>query len=103
MIVDFLFLDHGEGRENYINMDDIIETFNKYTGYKGRRDDDWFDRLSNRYTVIVILVFAGLITLYQLGDNPITCWCPVHFSGKIKKYYQIKGKKVKKSNGRKYM
>ena len=64
-------------------MEDIVGLFESYSGYKGKKDDDWFDRLNNKYTVIVILVLAGTITFYQLGlaDKPIVCWCPAHFAG----------------------
>ena len=48
-------------------MDAIIEAFNGFTGLKGKKDDDFVDRLNSRYTVIVLLVFAAIVTFYQFG------------------------------------
>lgn len=46
-----------------------------------KRDDDFVDRLSNRYTVGLIVVFAVIVSMTQWIGNPITCWCPKHFTG----------------------
>ena len=44
-------------------------------------DDDFADRLSSRYTVVLLIVFAMLVSMNQYVRNPITCWAPVHFTG----------------------
>jgi len=44
-------------------------------------DDDFADRLSSRYTVVLLVTFAALVCMNQYVRNPITCWAPVHFSG----------------------
>lgn len=43
-------------------------------------DDDFADRLSSRYTVVILIVFAILVSMNQYVRNPITCWAPVHFT-----------------------
>ena len=43
--------------------------------------DSFVDRLSCSYTVMILAVFAALITTKQwLGEVPIACWCPAHFT-----------------------
>lgn len=61
-------------------MDEIIDATNNFLGLKGKKDDDFIDRLSSRYSVVLILVFASIVTFYQFGGTLITCWCPVHFT-----------------------
>jgi hypothetical protein len=46
-----------------------------------KRDDDFIDRLSNRYTVGIIVMFAVTIGLIQSNAKAIVCWCPKHFTG----------------------
>ncbi len=46
-----------------------------------KNDDDFLDRLSSRYTVVIIVVSAVVITAQQYVGNAITCWVPVHFTG----------------------
>ncbi|ELT94614.1 hypothetical protein CAPTEDRAFT_19786 [Capitella teleta] len=61
-------------------MDEILDATNGFLGLKGKKDDDFIDRLSSRYTVVLILVFSAIVTFYQFGGTLITCWCPVHFT-----------------------
>jgi hypothetical protein len=37
-------------------------------------DDVFIDRLNHKYTVTMILVFAGIITTQQYYGSPISCW-----------------------------
>lgn len=42
--------------------------------------DSFCDRVNCRYTVFVLTVFALVVTSrVQVGD-PISCWCPAHFT-----------------------
>ena len=51
-----------------------------------KRDDDFIDRLSNRYTVGIIVGFAVLLSVVQSFAKAIVCWCPKHFTGSHCKY-----------------
>jgi hypothetical protein len=53
---------------------------------RSRNDDDFADRLSSRYTVVLLVVFAILVGMNQYVRNPITCWAPVHFHGSHTRY-----------------
>ena len=48
---------------------------------RAKNDDDFMDRLSSRYSVVMILVFATVITIHQNVGDIITCWVPFHFTG----------------------
>ena len=45
-----------------------------------KRDDDWIDRLSSRYTVVLLVVFAVLIGITAYVGKAMTCWAPKHFT-----------------------
>ena len=47
-----------------------------------KHDDDFVDRLNNRYTIAILVTFAGVVGMYSYTGKPITCWCPKHFTGK---------------------
>ena len=52
----------------------------------GSRYDDFVDRLSSRYTVIMLVGFAVVVTLLSKACNPINCWAPNHFSSSKAKF-----------------
>lgn len=43
-------------------------------------DDDYVDRLSRQYTVILTVLFAFLVSTKQFVGSPINCWCPAEFT-----------------------
>ena len=53
---------------------------------KWSKDDDFADRLSSRYSVIVLVILAITISMNEIVREPITCWAPVHFAGSHEKY-----------------
>lgn len=63
----------------------VVKGASKGSGIK--RDDDWADRLSSRYTVAIIVAFAIIVSgqQYFIG-KPLNCWEPKHFTGSHKKY-----------------
>ena len=67
-----------------VDFDELKDSIESIAGIKGKRDDDFFDRLNNRYTVFIILGMAFVTTFYQIGGEPIYCWAPQHFTGTVK-------------------
>ncbi|XP_067940976.1 innexin unc-9-like isoform X2 [Watersipora subatra] len=45
-----------------------------------RRDDDGFDRLSNRYSIGLVLMMAGFVGLRSYTGEPIACIPPAEFT-----------------------
>ncbi|XP_013416795.1 innexin unc-9 [Lingula anatina] len=55
--------------------------------WKGVRcDDDFYDRLSHRYTALIMVVFVVLISSKQYVGDPIICWTPAEFTGVYSSY-----------------
>ncbi|XP_013415360.1 innexin unc-9 [Lingula anatina] len=68
-----------------LNLVDILSGANGF--WKGlRSDDDFYDRLSHRYTALIFMVFAVLLSTKQYVGDAIVCWVPGHFSGSYTKY-----------------
>ena len=42
--------------------------------------DSFVDRLNCRYTVILLSLFAIMVTTKHYAGEPIECWCPSHFT-----------------------
>ncbi|KAK7498491.1 hypothetical protein BaRGS_00010151 [Batillaria attramentaria] len=51
----------------------------KFSKLEGTRDDDWADRASHLYTVLLLCIFAALVSSAQYVGDPIHCWCPAEF------------------------
>jgi len=62
-------------------MDKLVGLISKASSTRGTNYDDVTDRLSSRYTVVLLVTFAVLVSLNQYVRNPITCWAPNHFTG----------------------
>lgn len=67
-------------------MDRLVGLITSASKTRGSNDDDFADRLSSRYTVVLLVVFAILVSMNQYVRNPITCWAPKHFTGAHSKY-----------------
>ena len=48
--------------------------------------DDLADRLSRRYSVLILIMFAVLITMHTYIGEPITCWAPAQFTSNHVRY-----------------
>ncbi|KAI0223079.1 Innexin-19 [Lamellibrachia satsuma] len=53
---------------------------------KWSKDDDFADRLSCRYSVVILAVLAASISLSDVVREPISCWAPAHFADSHEKY-----------------
>lgn len=67
-------------------MDRLVRLVTSASKTRNSNDDDFADRLSSRYTVVLLVVFAILVSMNQYVRNPITCWTPKHFTGPHSKY-----------------
>ena len=67
-------------------MDSIVSAFTSLPSAKAKKDDDFSDRLSSRYTVLLLIVFAIVVSIMHNMWDPIKCWAPVHFTGNHVKY-----------------
>ena len=68
-----------------------MEKLLKYTssgvpGASKKRDDDFADRLSAKFTVLVLIVCALINTIATSISKPIICWGPAHFNKFHMKY-----------------
>ena len=50
-------------------------------GHDSACDDDFYDRISRRYSVILLIIFTILVSSKQYVGEPIACFCPAHFTG----------------------
>ena len=57
-----------------------MDSIQAVLGLKGKKNDDCFDRLSSKFTSAILVIFAAIVTIFQLGDFPIACWFPAHFA-----------------------
>ena len=58
----------------------------KKWGEKPSPLDDWYDKMSSRYTVIILIFFTSLVFYFSYIKNPVTCWAPKHFTYSHTKY-----------------
>jgi hypothetical protein len=49
--------------------------------FKKSNDDDKIDKLCRKYSAILMLVAAFLLSPFKLIDQKIKCWCPKEYSG----------------------
>jgi len=49
-------------------------------------DDDYVDRLTRQYTVVMLICFAFLVSTKQFVGRPISCWCPAQFTDSHRDY-----------------
>ncbi|XP_013382698.1 innexin unc-9-like [Lingula anatina] len=51
-----------------------------------RADEDFYNRLSHRWTVLILVVFSLFVNMKQYAGSPIICWVPDKFTSAWKKY-----------------
>ncbi|KAK3761738.1 hypothetical protein RRG08_010355 [Elysia crispata] len=54
--------------------------FASWSKLQGSKDDDWADRVSHLYTVVLLALFTVLVSSGQYVGDPIHCWCPAQFT-----------------------
>jgi len=48
-------------------MDKLVGVVSTAPKTRSKNDDDFADRLSSRYTVVLLIVFAGLVGIIEVG------------------------------------
>lgn len=61
-------------------MDKLFKSVLSIRELKFHVDDDYIDRLSRQYTVVLMVLFAFLVSTKQFVGSPINCWCPAEFT-----------------------
>ncbi len=67
-------------------MERLTDLFKSSTGLTNKKDNDFADRLSSRYTVFILIVDAIVVSAGMWVGDPIICWVPMHFTGSHTKY-----------------
>ena len=67
-------------------MDRLLRSLLSLKDFKYRRDDDFCDRLSRQYTSSLMVLFAIIVSTKQFVGDPISCWCPAHFTESHRTY-----------------
>ncbi|CAF0907234.1 unnamed protein product [Adineta steineri] len=58
---------------------DIYSILRYYSGF-GRYDDDFIDRLSRYYSVLIFSIFVLIVSSVQFVGKPISCFTPASFT-----------------------
>lgn len=67
-------------------MDRLFKSILSIKEFKLRVDDDYVDRLSRQYGVILMITFAFIVSTKQFVGSPIACWCPAQFTTSHREY-----------------
>ena len=73
--ISFVFVLVFQDRTQF-TMDKFVSLFARAHKTRSFNDDDFVDRLSSRYTVVILVGFAILVCMTSYVRNPITCWGP---------------------------
>ena len=61
-------------------MEKLLKGILSIREFKSHADDDFVDRLSRKFTPLVIVLFSTLVSVKQYVGDPINCWCPAQFT-----------------------
>jgi len=61
------------------NRFDVLGILRHYSGF-GRCDDDFIDRLSRHYSVLIFSIFVLIVSSVQFVGKPISCFTPASFT-----------------------
>ncbi|OAF69219.1 hypothetical protein A3Q56_03041 [Intoshia linei] len=67
-------------------MDRLFKSLLSIKEIKIRVDDDYVDRISRQYSVIILIFFSFIVSTKQFVGTPISCWCPAQFTPSHREY-----------------
>jgi innexin len=60
----------------------FLDAIAKVRQFKFHNDDDVYDRLSRRFSVVLLMLFTVVVSTKQYVGDPIACFAPAQFTGK---------------------
>ena len=60
----------------------FLDAIAKVRQFKFHNDDDIYDRLSRRFSVVLLMLFTVVVSTKQYVGDPIACFAPAQFTGK---------------------
>ena len=63
----------------------FLDAIAKVRQFKFHNDDDLYDRLSRRFSVVLLMLFTVVVSTKQYVGDPIACFAPAQVTGKLKK------------------
>ncbi|XP_060075771.1 innexin unc-9-like [Ylistrum balloti] len=67
-------------------MSELLGFVPSFSKLRGKPNDDWIDRMSHVYTVVVLVIFTVLVSSGQFFKDPIQCWHPAEFKDSMESY-----------------
>jgi hypothetical protein len=67
----------------------FLDAIAKVRQFKFHNDDDLYDRLSRRFSVVLLMLFTVVVSTKQYVGDPIACFAPAQFTGKYIYIYRI--------------
>ncbi len=64
----------------------FLDAIAKVRQFRFHNDDDLYDRLSRRFSVVLLMLFTVVVSTKQYVGDPIACFAPAQFTGKIKTF-----------------
>ena len=61
-------------------MDHVASSIASVKDFRLGGGDSFSDRLSCRYTAVILVLFALMVTTKHYMGDPISCWCPSHLT-----------------------
>lgn len=63
----------------------FLDAIAKVRQFRFHNDDDLYDRLSRRFSVILLMLFTVVVSTKQYVGDPIACFAPAQFTGRERK------------------
>ena len=61
----------------------FLDAIAKVRQFRFHNDDDSYDRLSRRFSVVLLMLFTVVVSTKQYVGDPIACFAPAQFTGKF--------------------